>query len=120
MPVSDSDIARSALLWIQQHGESATAKAREMVESMRRKGDAEGADTWLLFAQDRIKDISDYCETDVVNTYRLWLRYELFRGRLMPAQFAESEADLAMHIRDRLPAKPHLAGFVSDIEAKSS
>ena len=47
MPVSDSDIARSAHLWIQQHGESATAKACEMVESMRRKGDAEGADTWL-------------------------------------------------------------------------
>ena len=28
-------------------GEHATAKAREMVEEMRRKGDAEGADTWL-------------------------------------------------------------------------
>ena len=27
MPVSDSHIARSAHLWIQQHGESATAKA---------------------------------------------------------------------------------------------
>jgi hypothetical protein len=26
---------------------SATAKAREMVEAMRRKGDEEGADTWL-------------------------------------------------------------------------
>jgi len=47
MPVSDLDIARSAHLWIQQHGDQATAKAREMVEEMRRKGDAEGADTWL-------------------------------------------------------------------------
>lgn len=30
----------------------------------------------------RIKEVADYCETDAVNTYRIWLRYELFRGRL--------------------------------------
>ena len=30
-----------------QHGEPATAKAREKVEETRRKGDAEGADAWL-------------------------------------------------------------------------
>jgi uncharacterized protein YegL len=47
MPVSDLDIQRAAHLWIQQHGGDAMAKAREMVERMRRKGDDEGADTWL-------------------------------------------------------------------------
>lgn len=47
MPVSDLDIARAAHLLIQQHGDQATAKAREKVEEMRRSGDAEGADTWL-------------------------------------------------------------------------
>lgn len=47
MPVSDLDIHRAARLWIQQHGEHATAKAREMVEEMRRKGDTDGADVWL-------------------------------------------------------------------------
>jgi hypothetical protein len=29
------------------HGENAMARAREMVETMRKKGDTEGADTWL-------------------------------------------------------------------------
>ena len=33
----------------------------------------------------KIKEIAEYCESDVVNTYRVWLRYELFRGRLMEA-----------------------------------
>jgi hypothetical protein len=47
MSVSDLDISRSAHLWIRQHGDQALAKAREMVEGMRRKGDEEGADTWL-------------------------------------------------------------------------
>jgi hypothetical protein len=45
--VSDFDISRAAHRWIAQHGDQATAKAREMVEQMRAKRDAEGADTWL-------------------------------------------------------------------------
>jgi hypothetical protein len=47
MPPSDLDIHRSAHQWIQLHGDNATAKAREMVEAMRAKGDGEGADVWL-------------------------------------------------------------------------
>jgi len=47
MAVSDLDTARSAHMFIQLHGDEATAKAREMVERMRRKGDYEGVDTWL-------------------------------------------------------------------------
>ena len=47
MPASDHDIHRSAHHMIQLHGDAVTAKAREMVEEMRRKGDNEGADTWL-------------------------------------------------------------------------
>jgi len=47
MPVSDLDIHRAAHQWIAQHGDQATAKAREIVEQMRAKGDVDGADTWL-------------------------------------------------------------------------
>lgn len=47
MPISDLDIHRAARLYIQRHGAGALTKAREMVEEMRRKSDAEGTDTWL-------------------------------------------------------------------------
>jgi hypothetical protein len=47
MLVSDLDIARAAYLCIQQHSDRATAHARSMVEAMRRRGDGDGADTWL-------------------------------------------------------------------------
>jgi hypothetical protein len=47
VPVSDLDIHRTAHLWIQQHGNKAMAKAREMVEKMRRRGDADDADLWM-------------------------------------------------------------------------
>jgi len=47
MPVSDRDIHQLAHFFIRVHRDEATAKARKMVEEMRRKGDHEGADTWL-------------------------------------------------------------------------
>jgi 3'-5' exonuclease len=61
----------------------------------------------------RIKEVADYCETDVVNTYRVWLRYELFRGKLTPIQFQLSEQKLGEFIRARSNAKPHLVGMCS-------
>jgi Predicted 3'-5' exonuclease related to the exonuclease domain of PolB len=33
----------------------------------------------------------DYFKSDVINTYRLWLRHELLRGRLDQAQFRFSD-----------------------------
>src|SRR6185437_11149577 len=47
MPIYDLDIRRTAHQWIARHGSEAVAKVREMVEKMRRRGDVEGADTWL-------------------------------------------------------------------------
>jgi len=44
---SDLDAYRSAHRWVQRHCDDATPKAREMVEAMRKKGDADGADVWL-------------------------------------------------------------------------
>jgi hypothetical protein len=34
----------------------------------------------------------------VINTYRLWLRHELFRGRLDKLQFEYSEENVANYI----------------------
>ena len=56
-------------------------------------------------------EFADYCETDVVNTYRVWLRYELFRGRLMDTEFQGSESNLVEFIRAHGNTKPHLAGL---------
>src|SRR5262249_56620678 len=55
----------------------------------------DGAEVERYFHQGRIKEIADYCETDVVNTYQVWLRYELFRGTLSPDAFEASQRNLA-------------------------
>jgi predicted PolB exonuclease-like 3'-5' exonuclease len=53
------------------------------------------------FKEGRLREIADYCESDVVNTYRLWLRYELFCGRLSAEDFAASEAQCQEFLRGR-------------------
>ena len=40
----------------------------------------DGSNVESYFRDGRIDEIAAYCETDVVNTYRIWLRHELFRG----------------------------------------
>ena len=56
--------------------------------------------------------LGEYCESDVVSIYRVWLRYELFRGRLSAAAFQASEANLAEFIRARGNVKPYLTDLM--------
>jgi Predicted 3'-5' exonuclease related to the exonuclease domain of PolB len=39
-----------------------------------------GVDVDRYFREGRIREIAEYCESDVVNTYRIWLRHELLQG----------------------------------------
>jgi 3'-5' exonuclease len=55
----------------------------------------DGSQVEAYFNAGRIQEIADYCKSDVINTYRLWLRHELFRGRLDQRQFEFSERDVA-------------------------
>ena len=69
----------------------------------------DGGEVEKYFREGRIEDIAAYCESDVVNTYRVWLRHELFRGKLSDAAFQASEANLTEFITARTNTKQHLA-----------
>ena len=73
----------------------------------------DGGEVEKLFRDGRIQDIADYCESDVVNTYRVWLRHELFQGRLANSAFEASEANLQEFIKARANTKPHLAESIT-------
>lgn len=45
-----------------------------------------GADVWRQFQAGDIKSIRDYCETDVLNTYLVYLSFEQMRGHLQQTQ----------------------------------
>jgi hypothetical protein len=67
-----------------------------------------GGEVEKYYRDGRIREIADYCESDVVNTYRVWLHYELFRGRLSDAEFLGSEAGLVDFLKTHGNTKPHL------------
>ncbi len=47
----------------------------------------DGSRVWEAWQDDRLPAIRAYCETDVLNTYLVYLRFELMRGRLDEASY---------------------------------
>jgi len=41
------------------------------------------------YQEGRIEEIRNYCETDVVNTYLLYCRFQLIRGAFSAAEYAD-------------------------------
>jgi len=68
----------------------------------------DGGKVEAMIAAGKIDEVARYCETDVVNTYRLWLIYELFRGAMTPEQLGWSERQLRDYVRQSKPGNPHL------------
>jgi predicted PolB exonuclease-like 3'-5' exonuclease len=48
-----------------------------------------GAEVWTAFLAGKLEEIRNYCETDVLNTYLVYLRFQLMRGLLDAAQYAK-------------------------------
>lgn len=74
------------------------AKLHEICKVMGLPGKPDGLDggeVAQLFLEGKLDVISAYCESDVTNLYRMWLRYELFRGRLTEDEFEASEQNFA-------------------------
>ncbi|MDH5512682.1 MAG: 3'-5' exonuclease [Gammaproteobacteria bacterium] len=69
-----------------------------------------GSEVWGQYLDGKIGEIRDYCELDALNTYLIYLRYELMRGNLDEAGL-KRENDL---VRTTLRAanKPHFNEFL--------
>ncbi|EUJ10909.1 3'-5' exonuclease [Methylophilaceae bacterium 11] len=58
----------------------------------------DGSKVWGAYQAGEIEAIRNYCETDVANTYLVFLRFQLMRGHLSPVDY-EKEVQL---VRDTL------------------
>ncbi len=56
-----------------------------------------------------IKGIRDYCELDVINTYLVYLRFQLMRGWLTAPQYQEACDELATVLQN--PNQPHWQAY---------
>ena len=69
-----------------------------------------GAQVWGAWLAGDLVRIRRSCETDVLNTYLVYLRFDLMRGRLTPERHAEE----LERVKDLLRAgkEPHFAEFL--------
>lgn len=69
-----------------------------------------GADVWDKYQQGAIEEIRNYCETDVLNTYLVYLNFEMIRGRISSELLDEKIKRVKIMLKDS--GKPHLMEFL--------
>jgi predicted PolB exonuclease-like 3'-5' exonuclease len=69
-----------------------------------------GDQVWDAYCEGKLLQVRRYCETDVLNTYLILLRFELMRGRLDPAGY-EAELERVRALL-RASSEPHHAEFL--------
>jgi len=83
------------------------AKLMDLPGKQGMAGDA----VWPAWCAGRLADIRDYCETDVANTYLVWLRFQLMRGQLTAAEHDDELDFLRAHLEAQQAA--HWREFVA-------
>ncbi|HEX8756444.1 MAG TPA: 3'-5' exonuclease [Steroidobacteraceae bacterium] len=69
-----------------------------------------GAQVWDAYLEGNLVGIRRYCETDVLNTYLVYLRFELLRGKLTREGYAEEVQRVKALLR--AGKEPHFAEFL--------
>ncbi|WP_417446798.1 3'-5' exonuclease [Kangiella sp.] len=69
-----------------------------------------GAKVWETFHKGDLKAIRDYCETDVLNTYLVYLRFEVMRGNLSQQDLEAEEQKLKEYLASE--NQPHFTEFL--------
>jgi predicted PolB exonuclease-like 3'-5' exonuclease len=86
----------------------ARASLNELAKVLGLPGKPDGLDggkVETMVQEGRLDEVAEYCRSDVENTYRAWLRYELFCGRLSEPQFAASETAMSDFLSKQIPCR---------------
>ncbi len=74
-----------------------------------------GSKVWDQFTAGQIKNIRDYCETDVLNTYCVYLRFELTRGVINMDEYNAAIQRLKTYLNAE-QEKTHLYEFLNRMD----
>ena len=77
-----------------------------------------GSKVWEQYQAGNLKSIRDYCETDVLNTYLVYLRFQLMRGELTQEDYQNCLSSLTGYLQAE-EQRPHLLEFAKLIEVSS-
>ncbi len=100
---------------LSDYGASARVRLNEVcaVLGFPGKFGVEGAEVAGLYDEGRIEDIRNYCETDVLNTYLVYLRYRVHTGALTIEGYNRAVADVIAFIESSRGERPHLGAFLA-------
>ena len=73
-----------------------------------------GSKVWEQYFSGNIKSIRDYCETDVLNTFCVFLRFELIRGVINQDEYHSSIERLKSYLNTE-NEKQHLQEFLGNM-----
>jgi hypothetical protein len=97
-------------------GSSAKVKMNELcaVFNLPGKLGIDGSMVSEYFDNKRLQEIRNYCETDVINTYLLYLYYQHHTGNLSNENFLQAQQDLGNYLGSEGDKREHLAEFLKE------
>ncbi|WP_168464559.1 3'-5' exonuclease [Wolbachia endosymbiont of Ctenocephalides felis wCfeT] len=96
-------------------GASARVKMNEVCAAFSLPGKigVDGSQVTSLYDSGKLQEIRDYCETDVVNTYLIYLRFMYHQGRITAGSYNKNIEELLLECEK----KEHLKKFKKEWEA---
>ncbi len=70
----------------------------------------DGSQVWDAYQSNRLTDIRNYCDVDVLNTYLIYLRFEMMRGNLTGEELQLEERRVKNFLKE--DGAPHLLEFL--------
>jgi predicted PolB exonuclease-like 3'-5' exonuclease len=99
-------------------GASARVKMNELCAAFSLPGKigVDGSMVNEFYEQGRLQEIRDYCETDVLNTYLLYLTYQQHTGTISADSFVKSKKELREFLEKKAKEKKHFSEFLEQWE----
>ncbi len=73
----------------------------------------DGSAVYEAYLQGQLEDIRRYCETDVMNTYLLYCRYQLMRGGLRPEEYRQEMRTVRESLQSWVDTEPHWHDYLA-------
>ena len=73
----------------------------------------DGSQVYSAYRDGKLEDIRRYCETDVMNTYLVYCRYQQMRGGLTETEYAQEIDRVKATLAELAPQEPHWQEYLA-------
>jgi predicted PolB exonuclease-like 3'-5' exonuclease len=73
----------------------------------------DGSAVYEAYLNGQLEDIRRYCETDVMNTYLLYCRYQLMRGGLRAEEYRQEMRTVRESLQALVDTEPHWHDYLA-------